>query len=128
MIIKRDYYFNKIKELLENNWQLLDQNKGWIKKYELKDALEKVDKLIEWHNENKSEKNRTLFAVEAHFEKLIGRALFNGSVDRIERDENGRLYIVDLKKSIVLINPVSRLIVGSQPSILVATSMFGLRC
>ena len=30
----------ELKELLENNWQLLDQNKGWIKKYELKDALE----------------------------------------------------------------------------------------
>ena len=80
---------------LENGWQLIDGNKGWVRDYQFKKALEKLEKFYNWHSENKS--NRTLFAVEAEFSKVIGRALFNGSVDRVEIDSDGRIYIVDLK-------------------------------
>jgi ATP-dependent exoDNAse (exonuclease V) beta subunit len=80
---------------LENGWQLIDGNKGWVRDYQFKKALEKLEKFYKWHSENKA--NRTLFAVEAEFSKVIGRALFNGSVDRVEIDSEGRVYIVDLK-------------------------------
>ena len=80
---------------LENGWELIDGNKGWVRDYQFKKALEKLEKFYKWHAENKSQ--RTLFAVEAEFEKVIGRALFNGSVDRVEIDQEGRVYIVDLK-------------------------------
>ncbi len=80
---------------LENGWQLIDGNKGWVRDYQFMKALEKLEKFYKWHAENKSK--RTLFAVEAEFSKVIGRALFNGSVDRVEIDGEGRLYIVDLK-------------------------------
>ena len=80
---------------LENGWQLIDGNKGWVRDYQFKKALEKLEKFYNWHSENKA--NRTLFAVEAEFSKVIGRALFNGSVDRVEIDSEGRVYIVDLK-------------------------------
>ncbi len=87
--------FDDLATRLENGWQLIDGNKGWVRDYQFKLALQKLEKFYKWNSENKS--NRTLFAVEAGFEKVIGRALFNGSVDRVEVDEAGRVYIVDLK-------------------------------
>ena len=87
--------FEELSTRLENGWQLIDGNKGWVRDYQFKLALEKLEKFYKWHSTNKS--NRTLFAVEAEFKKVIGRALFNGSVDRVEVDDEGRVYIVDLK-------------------------------
>jgi superfamily I DNA/RNA helicase len=87
--------FDELATRLENGWQLIDGNKGWVRDYQFSLALEKLEKFYKWHSENKSK--RTLFAVEAEFEKVIGRALFNGSVDRVEVDSEGRVYIVDLK-------------------------------
>jgi ATP-dependent exoDNAse (exonuclease V) beta subunit len=87
--------FEELSTRLENGWQLIDGNKGWVRDYQFKLALEKLEKFYKWHSTNKS--NRTLFAVEAEFKKVIGRALFNGSVDRVEVDDKGRVYIVDLK-------------------------------
>ena len=87
--------FDELAKRLENGWQLIDGNKGWVRDYQFKLALEKLEKFYKWHSDNKSK--RTLFAVEAEFKKVIGRALFNGSVDRVEVDAQGRVYIVDLK-------------------------------
>jgi superfamily I DNA/RNA helicase len=87
--------FDELATRLENGWQLIDGNKGWVRDYQFKLALEKLEKFYKWHAANKSSRN--LFAVEAEFEKVIGRALFNGSVDRVEVDSEGRVYIVDLK-------------------------------
>ena len=87
--------FDELANRLENGWQLIDGNKGWVRDYQFKLALEKLEKFYKWHSDNKSK--RTLFAVEAEFKKVIGRALFNGSVDRVEVDAQGRVYIVDLK-------------------------------
>ena len=87
--------FDELATRLENGWQLIDGNKGWVRDYQFKLALEKLEKFYKWHATNKSSRN--LFAVEAEFEKAIGRALFNGSVDRVEVDSEGRVYIVDLK-------------------------------
>ena len=87
--------FDELANRLENGWQLIDGNKGWVRDYQFKLALEKLEKFYKWHSDNKSK--RELFAVEAEFKKVIGRALFNGSVDRVEVDAQGRVYIVDLK-------------------------------
>jgi superfamily I DNA/RNA helicase len=87
--------FDDLATRLENGWQLIDGNKGWVRDYKFNQALGKLKKFYEWHSKNKS--NRTLFAVEAEFSKVIGRALFNGSVDRVEIDSEGRVFIVDIK-------------------------------
>ena len=87
--------YEELATRLESGWKLIDGNKGWVRDYQFNQALEKLEKFYKWHSENKSK--RTLFAVEAEFEKVIGRALFNGSVDRVEIDKEGRVYIVDLK-------------------------------
>jgi RecB family exonuclease len=36
-------------------------------------------------------------AAEADFSVQVGRARISGQVDRLERDDDGRLYVVDLK-------------------------------
>ena len=78
---------------LTENWALIDSNEGWVKNYELGQALVKLGKFFSWQNS----KSKTLHAVEAKFSKDIGRAILNGSVDRVEIDDDGRIYIVDLK-------------------------------
>ncbi|MEN9736049.1 MAG: hypothetical protein RL129_759, partial [Actinomycetota bacterium] len=78
---------------LKENWKLIDKSRGWVKDFELTDAIEKIEKLWVWHQGNK----RELIAVEANFETKIGRALFIGSVDRVEKEADGRIHIVDLK-------------------------------
>lgn len=85
----------EMEEILEQNWQLIDHNKGWVKEFRLRDAFEKVGKLHTWHN--KAISKRELISVEAEFETFLGRAIFNGSVDRVERDKDGKIFIVDIK-------------------------------
>jgi RecB family exonuclease len=50
-------------------------------------------KLLGWLRSN----GRDLVAVEEGFSVAVGRAVLEGRVDRLERDEDGRLVVVDLK-------------------------------
>ena len=78
---------------LAANWKMIDQTKGWVKDYELRQAAKKLNKFFEWHAAN----TRTLVGVEEKFELMIGRAKLTGSADRLEIDSDGQVYIVDLK-------------------------------
>ena len=78
---------------LAANWKMIDQTKGWVKDYELRQAAKKLKKFFEWHAAN----TRTLVGVEEKFELMIGRAKLTGSADRLEIDSDGQVYIVDLK-------------------------------
>jgi RecB family exonuclease len=90
-----DIKLPEIQELLSSNWKLIDQNKGWIKEYELAEALEKVEKLFYWQAD--ASQLRKLVAVEAKFGTRIEKIYFNGSADRVEIDQDGKYFIVDLK-------------------------------
>ena len=90
---KPDMQVKEMEERLASNWALIDGNKGWVRDYQFTRAVEKLRKFYEWQKKNPN----SLFAVEAKFHKEIGRAIFNGSVDRVEIDPQGRVYIVDLK-------------------------------
>jgi RecB family exonuclease len=50
-------------------------------------------KLLGWLEDN----GRELVAVEEGFSVTVGRAVLEGRVDRLERDADGRLVVVDLK-------------------------------
>ena len=78
---------------LAANWKMIDQTKGWVKDYELRQTAKKLKKFFEWHAANA----RTLVGVEEKFELMIGRAKLTGSADRLEIDSDGQVYIVDLK-------------------------------
>jgi ATP-dependent exoDNAse (exonuclease V) beta subunit len=66
---------------------------GWVAEKELAKARGMISKLAGWLADNR----RQVVATELSFTTTIGRAVLNGRVDRIERDELGRAVVVDLK-------------------------------
>jgi RecB family exonuclease len=80
-------------EVFEQRWALLDTGTGWYSVKEHDRAATVVARLTSWLAANP----RELVAAEEQFEVDIGRARLNGRVDRLERDPDGRLVIVDLK-------------------------------
>jgi RecB family exonuclease len=52
-----------------------------------------LDKFLLWHAAN----GRDLLGAEEDFDVTVGRARIRGQVDRLERDVEGRLVVVDLK-------------------------------
>ncbi|MDQ3733668.1 MAG: ATP-dependent helicase [Actinomycetota bacterium] len=71
----------------------LDPSTGWVRDSNLVKALDMLRRFLTWLESNP----RELVAIEESFEIAIGRAQVSGRVDRLERDERGRLVVVDLK-------------------------------
>lgn len=89
---------------LERTWHLIDTSPGWSHSHELRRALRILDRFFLWHSGN----TRELIATEAKLDLPLSipsddgkevRFRIRGSADRIEIDEDGRLFIVDLKTS-----------------------------
>jgi RecB family exonuclease len=80
-------------ERLTNSWKIVDQNIGWYKDAQLEKASKMLERFFAWNEANP----RELLAVEFKFMVEIGRAKLNGSVDRIEKDSEGALHVVDIK-------------------------------
>ena len=88
--------FDEVKQQLTDAWPVVNQNIGWFKEEQLKEALRMLERFFTWDTANR--KKRELVAVEQNFEVAFGRALLRGSVDRLERDvESGAYFVVDLK-------------------------------
>ncbi len=71
----------------------VDLGSGWFADRQRERAAEMVRKLNSWLRSN----SRALVGVERAFQIEIGRAILTGKVDRLERDDEGRLVVVDLK-------------------------------
>jgi RecB family exonuclease len=71
----------------------LDLGPGWADQRQRVAAHDMLDRFVAWHTRNP----RKLVAAEADFAVQVGRARISGQVDRLERDDDGRLYVVDLK-------------------------------
>jgi RecB family exonuclease len=80
-------------EVFEQRWALLDTGTGWYSTKEHDRAATIVERLAGWLRANP----RELVAAEEDFEVGVGRAKLSGRVDRLERDPDGRLVVVDLK-------------------------------
>jgi superfamily I DNA/RNA helicase/RecB family exonuclease len=78
---------------VDAGWQGLDLGGPWFADKERERARRMLRKLLGWLREN----GRDLVAVEEGFSVSIGRAVLEGRVDRLERDADGRLVVVDLK-------------------------------
>ena len=79
---------------LTEAWPVVDQNVGWYKAEQLKDATRMLKRFFEWHANNP----RELVFVEQAFEVQFGRTVLKGTVDRLERDPvSGNYFVVDLK-------------------------------
>jgi ATP-dependent exoDNAse (exonuclease V) beta subunit len=66
---------------------------GWFDRRQREDARKKLDRFLQWHAADA----RALLGAEVEFDVVVGRAHLRGSVDRLERDGEGRLVVVDLK-------------------------------
>ncbi|WP_217637008.1 ATP-dependent helicase [Geodermatophilus telluris] len=71
----------------------LDLGPGWADQRQRVAARDMLDRFLRWHAANR----RELVAAEADFDVTVGRARIRGQVDRLERDGQGRLVVVDLK-------------------------------
>jgi RecB family exonuclease len=71
----------------------LDLGPGWADQRQRETAHDMLERFVAWHTRNP----RELVAAEADFDVVVGRAHIRGRVDRLERDAEGRLVVVDLK-------------------------------
>jgi superfamily I DNA/RNA helicase/RecB family exonuclease len=79
--------------LLAAELDQLDLGPGWSDQRQRQSAQDMLDRFLRWHAAN----GRELLAAEQDFDVVVGRARIRGQVDRLERDADGRLVVVDLK-------------------------------
>jgi RecB family exonuclease len=78
---------------LDAELDTLDLGPGWADQRQRATAHDMLDRFVAWHTRNP----RQLIAAEAEFQVQVGRTRISGRVDRLERDADGRLFVVDLK-------------------------------
>ncbi|MGY1857853.1 ATP-dependent helicase [Modestobacter sp. SYSU DS0290] len=79
--------------VLDTELDGLDLGPGWFDQRQRDRAQEMLAKFLAWHAKG----DRELVAAEEDFDVVVGRARLRGQVDRLERDADGRLVVVDLK-------------------------------
>ncbi|MDP1851285.1 MAG: ATP-dependent DNA helicase [Candidatus Planktophila sp.] len=78
---------------LESSWKLIDSESGWVSASHLENAITMLEKFVEYHVNT----TRTVVDAEIRFDVKLGRARIRGSVDRLEVEADGSLFIVDFK-------------------------------
>jgi superfamily I DNA/RNA helicase/RecB family exonuclease len=78
---------------IDEIWHHLDFGSVWYGNRQRELAEKMVRKFLDWHTANP----RELLATEEALKVRVGRVEITGRVDRLERDEQGRGVIVDLK-------------------------------
>jgi superfamily I DNA/RNA helicase/RecB family exonuclease len=85
----------QLAELLQAGWSTLDFGAPWHAVNERARAQRMLQALATWLSQSRDE--LTEVAREAPFKVVVGDAVLSGKVDRLERDGQGRLVIIDLK-------------------------------
>jgi superfamily I DNA/RNA helicase/RecB family exonuclease len=80
-------------ENLQSSWKLIDPESGWVSASHLESAVTMLEKFVEYHKETK----RQIKGAELRFDVKIGRARIIGTVDRLEVEADGSLFIIDFK-------------------------------
>ncbi|TKJ19129.1 ATP-dependent DNA helicase [Blastococcus sp. CCUG 61487] len=78
---------------LDRELDQLDLGPGWADQRQRHSAQDMLGRFLRWHAAH----DRELVGVEENFDVVVGRARLRGQVDRLERDAEGRLVVVDLK-------------------------------
>lgn len=78
---------------LDQELDQLDLGPGWADQRQRQGAQDMLGRFLRWH----AASDREVVGVEENFDVLVGRARLRGQVDRLERDGDGRLVVVDLK-------------------------------
>ncbi len=87
----------QLEERLEQHWSSIDWEAPWFSERERVAARQALQKLLDWHRGRTSD----VAAVEVDFDLRVdleaGKARVRGQIDRLERDVEGRGYVVDYK-------------------------------
>ncbi|CAB4573493.1 unannotated protein [freshwater metagenome] len=78
---------------LESSWKLIDPNSGWVSASNLETAVTMLEKFVEYHKQTP----REIKGAELRFDVKLGRARIIGTVDRLEVEADGSLFIIDFK-------------------------------
>jgi superfamily I DNA/RNA helicase/RecB family exonuclease len=81
--------------LLDARWGELEFGASWFADNERERASGMLVRLVEWLRD--SRQRLELVGVELPFDVLVGDVRLIGRVDRLERDDEGRLVVVDFK-------------------------------
>lgn len=85
---------------LEQVWDQLSFDANWLSTVERAEAEAAIDRFVSWQA---ARPQLTLLGTEVRFRVLIDlgsdQVLLTGSADRVERDQQGRIRIVDFKTS-----------------------------
>ncbi len=83
---------------LDQVWEQLDFDANWLSAVERAEAEAALERLAAWQE---SRAERELLGVEVKFETTVDcgpeRIALTGTADRIERDGDGRIHIIDFK-------------------------------
>jgi len=79
-------------ENLQNSWKLIDPESGWVSASHLESAVTMLENL--WSITKKVSEGH---AAEQRFDVKLGRARIIGTVDRLEVEADGSLFIIDFK-------------------------------
>ena len=79
---------------LESSWRLIDSESGWVSASHLESAVTMLEKFVAYHSKDTT---RTVIDAEVRFDIKLGRARIKGSVDRLEVEADGSLFIIDFK-------------------------------
>jgi RecB family exonuclease len=85
----------ELEALLDAQWPSLDFGAVWFAENERVRARGILARLVDWLRASRNELE--LVAVEEKFSAVVGDAELSGQVDRLERDAQGRLVVVDFK-------------------------------
>ena len=78
---------------LRSSWKLIDPESGWVSGSHLESAVTMLEKFVAYHVKT----TRTVIDAEIRFDVTLGRARIKGSVDRLELEADGSLFIIDFK-------------------------------
>ena len=83
----------EITKRIDDIWHHLDFGSAWYSSKQREQAEKMVRRFLDWHKANP----RELVGVERALRVQVGRVEITGRVDRLERDDEGRAVVVDLK-------------------------------
>ena len=93
MVQEPDISREQLIESLEKSWKLVDPESGWVSASHLESAVIMLEKFVDYHKETK----REVKGAELRFDVKLGRARIIGTVDRLEVEADGSLFIIDFK-------------------------------
>lgn len=114
---------------LEEGWGRIDFEIAWQSQTELKGARDALTRLDRWLDGRPGRLIGTEVAFDHTFDLPSARVRFRGSIDRLERDEDGRLLVIDLKAGTSTSAQVARshlLQVGVYQAVVAAGGVDGL--